>query len=99
MELIELRTQISKIDRELVALFSQRMQLSAMIAEYKKANNLPVYIPSREHEVLNTVQAQAGPKMAEYTQKLFAKILELSKDYQEKVMHEVNCPGSNSEVM
>ena len=48
MELNELREQIDRIDRDLVSLFLQRMNVAADIAEYKRANNKNVFDPSRE---------------------------------------------------
>ena len=48
MDLSEIRQQIDGIDQELVRLFCQRMNLSAQVADYKKANNLPIFVPARE---------------------------------------------------
>ena len=42
MDLTELRNQIDGIDDQLVQLFCRRMELCAQVAEYKKANGLPV---------------------------------------------------------
>ena len=41
MDLKDLRTEIDRIDDKLVRLFAERMGISARIAEYKKAHNLP----------------------------------------------------------
>ena len=43
MDLSEIRQQIDEIDQELVELFCRRMNLSAQVADYKKANNLPIF--------------------------------------------------------
>ena len=40
MDLNELRNKIDTIDTELVRLFSERMEIAGMVADYKKANNL-----------------------------------------------------------
>ena len=53
MDMNELREQINQIDEELVKLFSQRMQVARNIAQYKQENNLPVYDPERERQVLH----------------------------------------------
>ena len=84
MELIELRGDIDKIDNELIRLFCARMEIAAQIAEYKKANDLPVFVPEREAEKLTQVVEIAGPEMAEYTRELFAALFQLSRDYQFK---------------
>ena len=53
MELKDLRERIDTIDGELVGLFAERMDIAAKVADYKKANNLPIYVPAREREILN----------------------------------------------
>ena len=47
MDLKDYRNQIDEIDDELVRLFAKRMEVSAQIADYKKANGLPIYVPAR----------------------------------------------------
>ena len=44
MDLNELRTEIDKIDTELVRLFTQRMDISAQVADYKKATSFEAVI-------------------------------------------------------
>ena len=38
----DLIKKIDKIDSELMPLFTERMKCSAEVAEYKRANNMPV---------------------------------------------------------
>ena len=84
MNLNELRLEIDKIDDELVRLFAQRMEVSARIADYKKENDLPIFVPSREAEKLLDVSAKAGPEMAQYAKVLYDLLFELSRGYQSK---------------
>ena len=84
MNLDELRVQIDDIDRELVKLFTARMDIAAQVADYKRENNLPIYVPSRERAVLQKVADQAGPEMSNYTRVLYSMIFELSRSYQKK---------------
>ena len=84
MDLNELRLEIDKIDDELVRLFAKRMEVSAHIADYKKENDLPIFVPSREAEKLLDVSAKAGPEMAQYTKVLYDLLFELSRGYQSK---------------
>ena len=44
MDLNELRVEIDKIDSELVKLFTARMDIAAQVAEYKKQNNMTIYM-------------------------------------------------------
>lgn len=84
MEINELRTKIDEIDSELVRLFTERMDIAAQVAEYKKQNNLPIYVPARERAILQSVAEKAGPEMANYTRVLYSMLFELSRSYQRK---------------
>ena len=84
MDLSQLRSQIDSIDDQLISLFGQRMEIAAQIADYKKQNNLPIYVPSREREKLLDVSQKAGTEMANYTRVLYSMIFELSRSYQSK---------------
>lgn len=84
MDLKEIRAKIDDIDNDLVTLFNKRMALSAQVAEYKKANNMPIYVPSREREILLDVATKSGPETAKYTRVLYSMIFELSRSYQSK---------------
>ena len=84
MELSEIRDKIDNIDKEFVRLFTQRMALSAEVANYKKEHNLPIYVPAREREILQKVASDAGEDMANYTRVLYSLLFELSRSYQSK---------------
>ena len=84
MDLQDYRKEIDAIDDELVRLFGQRMDIAAKIADYKKENNLPIFVPAREREKLADVAAKAGPEMANYTRVLYSMLFELSRSYQSK---------------
>ncbi len=90
MDLNELRTQIDKIDEELVRLFIARMGISAQVADYKRANNLPIFHPGRERAILQRVADQAGPEMGNYTRVLYSMLFELSRSYQSKRNEEIS---------
>ena len=84
MDINTLRDEIDKIDDQLVKLFTQRMDVAAQIADYKKENNLPIHVPSREREKLMDVAGKAGSEMANYTRVLYSMLFELSRSYQSK---------------
>ena len=84
MDLQDYRKEIDAIDDELVRLFSKRMDVAARIADYKKAENLPIFVPAREREKLTDVSQKAGPEMANYTRVLYSMLFELSRSYQSK---------------
>ena len=84
MDLNELRVEIDKIDSELVKLFTARMNIAAQVAEFKKENNMPIFVPARERAILQSVAEKAGPEMANYTRVLYSMLFELSRSYQQK---------------
>lgn len=84
MDLSELRNKIDEIDADIVRLFTARMDISAQVADFKRENNLPIYVPSRERSILQDVAEKAGPDMANYTRVLYSMIFELSRSYQQK---------------
>ena len=50
-ELENARTEITKADKEAAAVFEKRMKAVKTVADYKKANNLPVRDLVREAEM------------------------------------------------
>lgn len=91
MDLSELRVQMDEIDRGLVSLFQQRMELSASIAAYKAANGLSVTDPKREAEKLQDVAGLVSPEFQKDVQELYRLLFNLSKDYQRRVLEEKQC--------
>ena len=90
MDLNEIRTEIDAIDEQMVKLFCQRMQLSAQVADYKKENNMPIYVPARERAILQKVAQQSGSELENYTRTLYSTLFELSRSYQSKRNSEVS---------
>ena len=84
MDLHEIRNEIDAIDNQMVKLFCQRMALSAQVADYKKANNMPIFVPARERAILQNVANQSGPELENYTRTLYSTLFELSRSYQSK---------------
>jgi chorismate mutase/prephenate dehydratase len=60
--LLELRTGIDQVDRELLALLNRRAALANEVGELKRAEGSPVFRPEREAQVINGLQdANPGP--------------------------------------
>lgn len=81
-ELRELRKKIDEVDKELLVLLLKRLELVDQVADVKKANNLPVFVPGREDEILDTLTANVDGKYASFVRDLFTSILDVSKRYQ-----------------
>ncbi|MBQ7822336.1 MAG: chorismate mutase [Clostridia bacterium] len=84
MELKDYRVKIDEIDKELVRLFKERMEVSEEIAECKKANGLPVYDPSRERQKLASIAEMLPEDFKNYGDALYSLLFELSRAYQRK---------------
>ncbi len=86
MDIKDLRNEIDSIDRQLVKLFTDRMNVAEKVAEYKREHGLPVLDAERERQLLNKVSDLAGEDYETYTRVLFSTIMDLSKSYQNKKM-------------
>lgn len=85
MDLSDIRKKIDNIDSKLLPLFLERMNISAEVAAYKKANGLPVLNKQRERDILKWVRAQSGD-LELYADRLYNTIFELSRAYQDSIL-------------
>lgn len=83
LNLDEIRKEISAINDEMLALFVKRMELSAQVARYKKANGLPTLDRKREEAIMQKVADSTGDEYRQYALKFFQAMMDLSKEYQE----------------
>lgn len=81
MELKDIRKQIDACDAELTRLLVERMKCSLAVAEVKKAQNLPLYHPGREQEILQKVRAEGG-EYGSYLAEIYAFIMACSRELQ-----------------
>lgn len=86
MDLSEYRTKIDEIDRQLVALFTERMATAADIAAYKKAHQLPVLDAARERQKLRQIAELAPAALQNETQTLYRLLFALSRSYQNRLL-------------
>lgn len=86
-ELTKIRQEIDKIDDQLVELFSQRMQCSAEVAEYKRGTGKAIYDPVREQEKLKVLtQGEENPFMRKVTEEIFQHLMSVSRRYQYSIL-------------
>lgn len=82
-DLLTLRKEIDKIDKDLVELFKKRMNFSKEVAEYKKENNLPINNPLREKEIINNIVKEfSDDNQKLYSINFFNNLFDISKAYQ-----------------
>jgi chorismate mutase-like protein len=71
------RLKIDEIDRKLVELFNERSKCAIEIGKIKHADNLNVYDPEREQEILRRIkEANRGPLDDESLQRLFERVID-----------------------
>ena len=87
-ELKELRQEIDAIDRQMVELFRQRMDVTHRVGEYKAARGMAVLDQAREREVLNNKGELAGEELRPAVITLYQTILSLSRRQQRDMLGE-----------
>lgn len=87
-DLQHLRAQIDSIDRQLVELFCQRMDITRRVGLYKQAHHLPVLDQERERQVLRNKGELAGPELRPAVTTLFQTIMALSRRQQRDMLGE-----------
>lgn len=74
------RIEIDNIDEELVRLLNKRAVAATKIGHIKREYNLPVYVPTREEEVIGHVEKiNPGPLANEAIRRLFERIIDESR--------------------
>ena len=86
MDLNQLRECIDRTDDEIVRLVTERMDIAAKIAAYKKENKLPVYHPAREREKLADVASKTRDELKNDMQSLYQLLFELSRSQQNRIL-------------
>lgn len=89
LDLGEIRKQIDVIDRQLVALFEERMKLCKEVAEYKIETGKKVLDPQREKEKLAAIRAMVTqPENVHAIDDLFSQIMANSRKMQYRLLEE-----------
>lgn len=88
-QLDKAREKINAIDVQMRELFEQRMKAVEEVAEYKLKNNMKIFDPDREAEVIekNSIKMQ-NEKLKPYYREYIQAVMDISKSYQESI---VNC--------
>ncbi len=88
MDISHWRKRIDEIDLQLAKLLSERSQCVIEIGKIKRQQQLPVYDPQREKEILDKLlRDNQGPLENEALKRLFERILDESRRV-ERIVHE-----------
>ncbi len=88
MDKIEnIRARINAIDEKMAELFEARMKECREVAEYKRANSLPILDAAREKEVIDRNSALVREdSIREYYARFQQELMSLSREYQKKIL-------------
>ncbi len=89
VDLLEYRDQLDKIDKQIVTLFEERMDICGKVAETKIASGKAVYDAEREKQKLDAVSAMAGSDFNQIAVRdLFSQMMSVSRKYQYSILEE-----------
>lgn len=83
-DLVQLRSELNEIDKELFILFIKRYKLCKQIGEVKKSLNIPIYQPQIYNDKLNRIieKAQVENIPKDVVEKIYNIIHEICVDAQ-----------------
>lgn len=88
-DLQEIRSEIDEVDRRLVELYLQRMNLTGQVADYKIANGKKVFDKTREQEKLAAIQGMVDtPFEKRGVRELFEHLMSMSRKRQYQMLLE-----------
>jgi chorismate mutase-like protein len=88
LDLKLLRNELDKIDNDMLELLSKRFDIVLNIGSFKKENNLPIFQPDREKELLNN-KSKLGDEFGldeKFVKEFFQIIMDESKNKQEEFL-------------
>ena len=88
-DLAELRLEIDKIDRQMVELFEQRMDVSREVAEYKVSVGKRILDKERENQKIEAVKALTHSEFNRHgVEELYKQLMAMSRKLQYQMMEE-----------
>ncbi len=81
-DLAEIRAQIDRIDSQISELFIERMEVSADVAEYKRATGKPIYDRTRERQNIAAASDRVPEEFSSYAAVIQSVLMEASREVQ-----------------
>ena len=80
LQLAQLREAIDTVDAEILRLVASRVELVLSIAEFKRAQQMPVYDPDRERSVIDRLLGLAPANLdPQLVRRIFERIIDESR--------------------
>jgi chorismate mutase len=97
MNLSDWRRRIDEIDKKLVDLLNERSRCALEIGKLKQADNIRLYQPERENEVLeNAERNNSGPLTDAAIRRLFERIIDEARAAEREAMHSSDGSGKDA---
>ena len=84
IELNLLRKKIDEIDDKLLILLKERLEVSKKLGEIKKKNNMPIYDPVREQEIIEMSIKDFSDEEKIHAVRFLRTLMHISKEVQSK---------------
>ena len=84
IELNLVRKKIDEIDDKLLILLKERLEVSKKIGEIKKKNNMPIYDPVREQEIIEMSIKDFSDEEKIHAVRFLRTLMHISKEVQSK---------------
>ena len=85
MDIADWRKKIDELDRQLVALISERARAAVAIGKLKRDTSMPIYEPHRERVVFENVQAaNRGPLAGRDLVRIYERIIDVMRNVQKE---------------
>src|SRR5579863_2882836 len=101
MDIEDWRKKIDELDRQLVALISERAKAAIAIGKLKRDTALPIYEPDRERVVFENVQAaNRGPLAGKDLVRIYERIIDVMRNIQKEeiVLGKTESSGGETEI-
>ena len=99
MDIEDWRRKIDELDRQLVALISERARAAVEIGKLKRDTSIPIYEPDRERIVFENVQAvNPGPLPGRDLVRIYERIIDVMRNIQkEEIVPKTERPPSETD--
>jgi Prephenate dehydratase len=93
VDLLALREEIDRIDKEMVALYTKRMEIVKGVAEFKISTGKQVFDSMREQQKIETIKELAETEFHKQgVSELFSHIMAISRKLQYQLLHQQGIP-------
>lgn len=83
-KLAQCRDRIDAIDKELMKLFEERMNVVLDVAKYKQENNMAIFHKDRENQVVEkNLKRVENKELLPYAEEMLHALMDISKEYQQ----------------